>query len=564
MGDNIQMQGLGEGRVLFLVDGKRVSGRLAQRIQGETMPLANIERIEIIRGPQSALYGSDALGGVVNIITKKPGDELSFTASLTSRFLLAYDDPNTSETPNPFEKDLFDPLREQNAAASLGLPIGAVRNTLSIEASRAGEYLNERKTAAILPKYYRGRAGLDTAVPLGDSAEMRFGGSFMVMRSDERTNAKGSLTRRDYIRADAYLETELNSFTAGNLSLRLYDNYYRRNKDDYSALTNKWAGTDYDSENYAALEAMGTYEGFDNLLLSAGVEGALNTLDKYNIRKDGIVMVDKEALFFQAEWFQEDKFSLLGGIRLERNSQFGFAPAPKLSAMYHLPGGFRLLGGAGLGYRAPSFTDLYVTMDDTIVSGHPTVLGNEDLKPEYALGFNLGLEYVNNGLFSARVNGYYSELWNEIAYVLQGHNAAGTEIHMNENIYRSLRTGFDTEGRIDFLKYWYVSAGYSWLFAWDRSNHTELHHQSAHTAKGKAGFEHKGSGITTYLRGRFFSPLDPGNPAYDSRFILDFYFSIAAGAHFKIHAGIDNVLGETDSPGPLTAQTFYMGLKYFL
>ncbi|MDR1429461.1 MAG: TonB-dependent receptor, partial [Spirochaetaceae bacterium] len=509
-------------------------------------------------------YGSDGIGGVINIITKKPGDELSFTASLTSRFLLAYDNPNTEESPSPFEKDLFDPLREQIAAASLGLPIGVSRNTFSIEGSRAGEYLNEGKTAAVLPRYYRGKAALDTVFPLGDSAEMSAGGSFMAMRSDERTDAKGSFTRKDYIRADAYLEMELSSFTGTNINIRLYDNYYRRNKDDYSALTNKWGGGDYDNENYAALEAMGTYDGVENWIFTAGMEGAVNTLDKYNIRKDGIIMVDKEALFFQAEWFRVNTFSLLGGIRLERNSQFGFAPAPKVSAMYHLGRGWRILGGAGLGYRAPSFTDLYVTMDDAVVSGHPTVLGNENLKPEYALGFNLGLEYSKPGLFSARINGYYSELWNEIAYVFQGYGGSGSEIHMNENIYRSLRTGFDTEGRLDFLKYWYVSLGYSWLFAWDRSEQTELHLQPSHTAKGKAGFEHSGSGISTYLQGRFFSPLDPDNPSYDPRFILDLYVSVAAGKHFKIHAGIDNILGEINSLGPVTAQTFYLGLKYSL
>jgi outer membrane receptor for ferrienterochelin and colicins len=393
---------------------------------------------------------------------------------------------------------------------------------------------------------------------------MRLGGSFMAMRSDERTNAKGSFTRRDYIRAEGYLEMETSALAAAHITVRTYDNYYQRNKEDYSALTKKWGEPDYDNENYAALEVLGTYEGLENLLLSAGMEGALNTMDKYNIRKDGLIMVDREAVFFQAEWFREDTFSLLGGIRLERNSQFGFAPAPKISAMYHLPGGFRLLGGAGLGYRAPSFTDLYVTMDDTVVSGHPTVLGNEELKPEYALGFNLGLEYAKPGVFSARINGYYSELWNEIAYVLQGYSGSGTEIHMNENIYRSLRTGFDTEGRLDFLKYWYVSAGYSWLFAWDRSEETELHLQPAHTVKGKAGFEHKDSGIAFYLQSRFFSALVPDNPSYDPRFILDFYFSVMAGEHFKIHAGVDNILGEINSSGPVTAQTFYIGLKYFL
>jgi outer membrane receptor protein involved in Fe transport len=78
MGDAIQLQGMGESRVLFLVDGRRVTGRIAGRINGSTLPLGNVERIEIVRGPQSSLYGSDGIGGVVNIITKKPGGRFLF------------------------------------------------------------------------------------------------------------------------------------------------------------------------------------------------------------------------------------------------------------------------------------------------------------------------------------------------------------------------------------------------------------------------------------------------------------------------------------------------------
>jgi outer membrane receptor for ferrienterochelin and colicins len=561
MGDDIQIQGMGEGRVLYLVDGRRVVGKIAQRLNGETMPLSNVERIEIVRGSQSALYGSDGIGGVVNVITKKPGDKFSLSTSLSNSFLLAHDDPGTSKKPDAF--DDFDPIREQHFNAVAGFPIAVTRNTITLEASRGAFYLNEKQDASLLPEYYRGKAGLDTAFPLGESAEMSVGGSFMAMRSDERTsNAVGSRDRLSYLRADGYVEAELFPVESGKLTLRFYDNYYQRDKDIYSAPLKEWfIGDKHEYENLAALEAIGVYDGLSNFIFTAGLEGAYNSMDKYNLNNDGtFAELDKEALYVQAEYFREDRYSFILGLRGERNSQFGLGGAPKLSAMFHLPGGFRLLGGAGLGYRAPSFSDLYVTMDDTVVAGHPRVLGNEDLKPEYALSFNLALEYSKTDLFFAQINAYYTELFNEITYQDMG-LVSGTRTYQNENIARSLRTGFDSEGRLTLFTSAFVSAGYSWLYAYDRTEGEELHLQSAHTAKMKLGLDHKKTGIHTYLQGRFFSPPDSGD---DPRFILDFYFAVTFADHFRIHASVDNLTGLIDPLGPVVGREFTLGLKYFL
>jgi outer membrane receptor for ferrienterochelin and colicins len=569
MGDYIQLQGMGEGRVLYLVDGRRVSGRIAQRLDGDTLPLSNVERIEIVRGPQSALYGSDGIGGVINIITKKPEDKLSLQAAVTDSFLLAHNDPGTAEKPGPFTD--FDPLREQRLTVSAGFPIAQTRNSINLEGSRGAFYLNEKKTASLLPEYYRGKAGLDTAFPLGNTAEMSIGGSFMAMRSDDTTNAAGSRDRLNYTRVDAYIEAELSPFENGTLNLRFYDNYYQRNKDAWSGIMKTWTtGNNNHYENLAALEAVGAYDGLAHVIFTAGLEGAYNSMDKYNLRNNGtFAAVDKEALFFQAEYFQEDAYSLVAGLRGERSSQFGLGGAPKLSAMLHLPGkdggpsGFRLLGGLGLGYRAPSFDDLYISMDDTVVSGHPTVLGNEDLQPEYALGFNLALEYSKADFAFAQINAYYTELWNEIIYQDLG-TISGTLTYQNGNAARSFRTGFDAEGRLTLFKNFFASAGYSYLYAYDRTEEEELHIQPAHTAKMKLGWDHKSTGINTYVQGRFFSPLDPNDNSYNPRFILDFYFAVRFAKHFKVHVSADNLTGLIDPLGPTVGQTFTVGLKYFL
>jgi outer membrane receptor for ferrienterochelin and colicins len=562
MGDYIRLQGMGEGRVLYLIDGRRVTGRIAQRLNGETLPLGNVERIEIVRGPQSALYGSDGIGGVINIITKKPDGDVSLSVSLTNRFLLAYDNPDTSYKAEPFMD--FNPVREQTAAVKVGFPLAALRNSLTLEGSRGDFYYAEQKAASILPEYYRGRAGLDSAFSPGDASEVRFGGSFMLMRSDEQANIVKDITRRDYLRADGYIETDFSPLENGSLTLRLYDNFYQRDMDTYSAPIHTWyTGNNHENENLIAAEALGVYDGVENFIFTLGLEGAYNSLDKYNLNKN-VNAINRQALFFQAENFAEDVYSLIGGLRLERNSQFGFAAAPKLSAMYHLSKEFRVLGGAGVGYRAPDFSDLYILMDETVVANHPTVLGNEDLKPEYALGFNAALEYAAEGRF-AQVNLYYTELFNEIVSENTGGlTSSGAGIYRNENVSRSFRTGMDSEAKISLFEYAFISAGYGYVFAYDRSEKEKLHVQPAHTVKMKVGADFKGPGIHTYLQGRWFSPLYPADPDYEARLILDFYFSASIGEHIKLKFTVDNITGEIDSLGPTAPQIFSVGIQYSL
>jgi outer membrane receptor for ferrienterochelin and colicins len=557
MGDYIQIQGMDKNRVLYLVNGRRVIGRNSQRLKGETLPLANVERIEIVRGPQSALYGSDSIGGVINVITKKPEDNLSFTASLTNRFLPAYNDPGTPKNPGSF--DNFNPVREQNLSAVLGFPVGITRNSLDIEAARGAYYLDENRAESILPEYYRGRMGLDMAFPLGTRRDLRLGGSFMFLRRDDQTSADGSRNRFDYIRADGYLEADLYPGDNLNITIRAYDNFYQRDKDIYTASADSWArGNNHENENLAALEALGVYAGLPDWIFSAGIEGALNSAEKYDFTVPAAV-IDQEALFFQAEYFRRDIFSVLGGLRMERNSWFGFAGAPKFSGMIHLPLGFRFLAGAGLGYRAPSFNDLYLDYE----SSTQHTYGNPDLEPEYSLGVNTTLEFAVPGYF-AELTVYYNELFNEIDDFYLG-TEGRQRVYEKRNIARSMRTGIDAEGKIRFLTHGYVSPGYSWLYAYDRGEETRLYPQPDHTLKLKLGMDIREPGINTYVLLRYFSALiNPARTDNKDRFILDSYFSIDLGKHFTFFTGIDNITGAVDPLGPSTPQVFSSGLRYTL
>jgi outer membrane receptor for ferrienterochelin and colicins len=330
-----------------------------------------------------------------------------------------------------------------------------------------------------------------------------------------------------------------------------------------------------EDENLVSLEAHGSYAGFPTWLLSAGLETSWNSMTKFNLTEP-IGLVDREALYVQGEKFREEVYAVVGGFRVERNSQFGFAGAPKLSAMYHLPWpGLRVLGSVGVGYRAPNFNDLYLEKDDP---PHPLVLGNPDLQPEYAVSGSGGLEYAQRR-GSATVNGYYTELFNEISFINTGRMERGMMVYETGNLSRSLRT-LDTEGRLSFLDYGFGSAGYSYVYAYDRSAGVELYPQPRHTVKFRLGLDTgkpgqaagagtggaestRNWGLHSWIGGRYFTALYPDDPASQGRLVLDAYLALFLGTHFKIYAGADNLTGTIDVfLGPAVPQSFSLGLNY--
>ena len=145
-GDQISLEGLSGGRILILVDGRRIPGRLAQNVEGDSLPLNNVDRIEIVRGPQSALYGSDAMGGVINIITKRPAGT-KFHVQADNTTLPPYDDPDVPGTsPN------WALTQQQRLPLGLDLPMGDWRTSFNLSGTHSYYYWNQTGEVSILPR----------------------------------------------------------------------------------------------------------------------------------------------------------------------------------------------------------------------------------------------------------------------------------------------------------------------------------------------------------------------------------------------------------------------------
>jgi len=497
-GDQVTLQGLGGARVLFLIDGRRIVGRVAQNLEGTSVPLANVERIEIVRGPQSALYGSDAMGGVINIITKKPTGKVSGSLQVENTSLPAYNDPDTARSAQMGAA----PFQSQTAAGVLNVPFGDLWTTWTASGSRSGFYYDELGEVSLLPRSWSGKLGVEAQTVTGVTTLWTLGTSASAVQEDDQTDFTGSLSRREMVRGEGHGTWKTTLGDGASLEVKASDQWYARRTGTTQGSATDWTLASPDVDGLGTLEAWYSRDIGDEHTLTVGAEAAWELVHSPDLAVDGyFASVDRQALVAQDTWISAPG-SLVSGLRLERDSRFGLVAAPKVSAMVTPWDGLRLLAGAGLGYRAPSTEDLYYDID---WSWHPIVHGNTSLRPEYSLAANLGAEQTWDNRASARINGYHQELFDEIVYVEVGTAADGRVIYQNQNRDRTTRTGADLELSLTPWAWLKVDGAWGYLFAWDRTSNAVLEDQPAHRLKVGSTVTVPGWGTSVRGAGRWDS-----------------------------------------------------------
>lgn len=459
-GDQVLLEGLGASRVLFLVDGRKVVGRVAQNVDGTSIPLVNVDRIEIVRGPQSALYGSDAMGGVVNIITRAPRNHWSGRITFENAGLPAYDDLSTVQSPQMGPA----PFQSQRVQGSVDFPWGETRNTLSLTGSRSSYFWNETGEKSLLPRSWLGKLALDSQSSSHTDQRWTWGGSATSIREENQTDQNKTVERRDLYRAEAY-GTWTFPALGGLWELKASNQGYGRVSDTLTKGVDVTASS-LEFEDRTESSLWYTLDLSDENFLTLGLEATWDLVRDDDLQVPGGWLVeDRQALVLQDTHVVEDAASMAAGLRIERQSTFGWFAAPKVSAMVSPVQGLRFLAGTGVGFRAPSAEDRYSNID---WSWHPIVRGNADLKPETSWAGNLDVEGSLPGLF-IRLHGFHQELFDEIVYSTVGTATDGRTIYRNENRNRSSRTGTETEVRWSWEELWSVEAASAWQHAWDRT-----------------------------------------------------------------------------------------------
>lgn len=510
MGSQMQMNGLGNSYILVLIDGKRIHGDVGGQNDLSLIDPQNIEKIEIVKGASSALYGSDAIAGVVNIITKKHRQEGVLLENSTR--VGSYGD-----------------LRQHNA---VGLNFGKFSSLTNFQLQHSDGWQNTgtEHTVGTEPPIYDSRNKT-----VNRHTNWQVAQRFTYKPTDRlELYADGSIYRkRIYRTSGKYPHYDVKTWdmeyqnasvsTGGTYKLNATD-FLQLDVDwnrhayyyDFTATTlvedyDKSAGTIYypyfpylagqkelqSDQQRTMANLKGVFSLPYNNKLNVGAEYRYDWLKAPTRVRGGKAHDNTQSVYVQDEWNPVDMLNITAGLRLNHNSSFGMKLTPKLSAMLKLSNDFRLRASWSQGFKTPAIRELYYRYVRQM-SGTYLYLGNENLKPQSSNYYSVSAEYTHGSL-SLTLSGYYNKLDNMIALVtIPNYQAPDEYIILYDPVktrqYQNIETaktyGLDFNARYSWRELT-VGLGYSYLDT--RANQYDTTHDRMQKVTIDGMAHHKGN-----------------------------------------------------------------------
>lgn len=541
----ITYQGMGGDYMLFLIDGERVSGEGADHnVDFSRFNVDDIERIEVIKGAQSTIYGSNALGGVVNIITKTA--DRPFTANLNARYAGSNGQKYTGAV--GLKKDRLTSYSSLTFRTKDTYTISDAEGESSSTAwgyniwdftQKLGYTCNEKLSTDFKGTYYR------------NQRDIRTGRLYQEYYVDYSLSGKVK-----------YLPAENQQIVLGYI----YDNYKKDNH--YFRIDSTYTNF----RNIKQTPRLDYTGKFGQHTVSAGFEGDLEYLKHYMLADSSHVSNQAYAFYAQEDWNITDELNIVAGVRADYHEKYHWHVTPKISALWRTFDFLTFRAGYAQGFRSPSLKELYMSYDMGGM-GMFMIYGNPDLKPETSNQYSLSAEFNQGGL-NVSAAFAHNRFKNKIDYVSLADEAYGDMQYINsenakttsvESILR-YRFGF---GLVLTGSYVYTN---DYMEVDGRNTSLVRPHSATFNAMyshkfGKIGFNCSlngqwGSHFDTYSR----TSNDDGSYSYEKRaYEARTMCSLNAGVTFPkgiyLNVGVDNLLNYKDKAADSSLQLPQKGIS---
>ena len=476
-GNGLQLQGFNPDYTLILIDGEPLIGRFTGSLELSRITVGNIKQVEIVKGPSSSLYGSDALAGVVNIITDRPQGT---RGSLSSR----YGTNNTLDLSGDYSRMI----------GKLGVYVFANRY------STDGYDLSPENYGKTVSPFRNYTTNFKITYKIDHKTDLSLSGRYFdeeqifnyeVTTADgEKIRTSGNGNTRDW---------NLNPVLVHRFTDRLKTTarFYGTHYQTQTRLNNEATDTLYYKDDFQQTfqrpEVNAEYFFNERNILTLGVGKVFESVQTSRYGDEAQRRQQTQYAFFQEEWTPIKKFNIIAGGRYDYNSIYGTQFSPKLSTRFVLSRKVTLKGSYGVGFKSPDFRQLYLNFNNSAGGGY-SVLGTEvvgdrlaeleaqgqiqaylfdpaligKLGAERSKAFNLGARAELIRSLVADVNLFYNSIDNLIETQAVAITTSNQTIYSYRNIKRAYTEGLEANFTYPVAHKVNLSLGYQLLYAKDK------------------------------------------------------------------------------------------------
>ena len=390
-GSVLNILGMDSRYILVLMDGQPITGRFNNRVALEQILISRVKKVEIVKGPNSSLYGSEAMAGVINIITEDNNNlEL---IDITARY---------NNTENKFKNSKL-----ENGSRNISFNGYKPFQKIKIKFNANFDLINNDKSIQLIEIDKVNKKTLGGGIDWTPNNLHNF--TFNIQKYDQYEIGESKLmnTNTKIIRNNFSLTHQTLNKKKWNLEQSINTSNYSRN---YVQLR-PWGDIEKDdttNEDYIEYELL-LNKKFGLNELTAGLE-TYNANYKSDRVLSGKQEMKNYSIFSQYDFIFFNNLNAIFGLRLDDYSEYNSVISPRLGLMYKFRENWKFRTSWGKGFRAPSFMEKYI--DWNHVQFNYTVIGNPNLQPEQSEGVTFGFEYVKPSNYQMSLMFYQTKFQN--------------------------------------------------------------------------------------------------------------------------------------------------------